>query len=48
MKEDKKFKNYNDVGFIERIENYLNDKDPHLFVNVNLIYSEYRRSDRML
>jgi len=38
MKEDKKFKNYNDVGFIERIENYLNDKDPHLFVNVNLIF----------
>ena len=30
-------KNYNDVGFIERIENYLNDKEPNLFVHVILL-----------
>ena len=29
---DKKNQNYNDVGFIERIENYLNDKERNLLV----------------
>jgi hypothetical protein len=32
--EEKKQKNYNDVSFIEKIENYLNDKEPNLVVNV--------------
>ena len=31
---DKKKTNYNDVGFIEKIENYLNDKEPNLQVFV--------------
>lgn len=32
FEEDKRNKNYNDVGFIEKIEDYLNDKEHNLAI----------------